>query len=61
MRYDPERLHREIAFLAYHLHWSYPTLMDLEHPERQRWCHEVSRINDEINSVADQPRQKPLL
>ena len=61
MRFDHDRLHEEIAFLAYHLHWSYPTLMNLEHRERQRWCREVSRINDDINRKADQPRQKSLV
>jgi hypothetical protein len=42
-------LHREIAFLAYYLHWDYATIMELEHHERQRWCAEVSAINRKIN------------
>jgi hypothetical protein len=43
--YPLERLHEEVAFLAYHFHWDYDVLMNLEHRERQRWCEEASKIN----------------
>jgi len=56
--YDSRRLHEEIAFLAYHFHWDYDTLMNLEHREREQWCREVSRINREMSS---EKKERPLL
>jgi len=36
--------------LAYHLHWDYETIMNMEHNERKRWCEEVSKINKKMNT-----------
>lgn len=47
--YPPEALYREMAFLAYYLHWDQDTLLNMEHRERQRWCAEVSAINRKIS------------
>ena len=47
--YPQERLYQEMAFLAYYLHWSNETLMDLDHWERRRWCREVSAINQKLS------------
>jgi len=47
--YPLNRIYEEVAFLAYHFHWDYPTLMSLEHRERKQWCDEVSKINKKIN------------
>ena len=44
MTYAPERLHAEVAYVAYHLHWSRDELLDLEHHERMRWVAEVSAL-----------------
>jgi len=44
-----DRLHKEIAFLGYYLHWDYNTLLNMEHAERERWVKEVSAINNELN------------
>lgn len=46
--YPPELIHEEVAFLAYHFHWDYDTLMNLEHRERRKWCEEVSSINKKM-------------
>ena len=35
--YPLERLHEEVAFLAYHFHWSHDELMSLEHADRRHW------------------------
>jgi hypothetical protein len=43
--YPPERLREEMAFLAYHFHWSYREILALEHGERRRWCEEISSIH----------------
>jgi hypothetical protein len=47
--YPLDALHEEVAFLAYHLHWPYGEIMEMEHRERHRWCEEISKINKRIN------------
>lgn len=47
--YPLDRIHEEVAFLAYHFHWDYDTIMNLEHRERMQWCEEVSKINKKLN------------
>lgn len=49
MRYPSERLREEVAYLAYHFHWSYQDIMHMDHRERQRWVAEVARINRRLN------------
>jgi hypothetical protein len=49
MRYPSDRLHEEVAYLAFHLHWSYWEVMQLDHRERQRWVAEAARINERLN------------
>ncbi|HEU4349802.1 MAG TPA: DUF6760 family protein [Actinoplanes sp.] len=50
-RYPSERLHEEVAYLAYHFHWSYGETMQLDHRERRRWVAEVARINERRNEL----------
>ncbi len=40
---------RELAYLAYHFHWSRDELLSLPHAERRLWVEEIGRINDTIN------------
>jgi hypothetical protein len=47
--YDPDRLFEEMAYVAYHLHWSLQEILDLEHPLRQRFVEEIGRINQRLN------------
>lgn len=47
--YPTDRLYEEIAFIAYHFNWSREEIMELPHNERQRWCEEISAINERIN------------
>lgn len=37
-------LRREVAFLAHHAHWSYETVMTMEHRERQQWVREIAAL-----------------
>ena len=32
--YPREQLHQEIAYIAYHFHWSLDDILDMEHEER---------------------------
>ncbi len=47
--YPLDHLYEEVAFLAYHFHWDYDTIMNMEHRERKLWCEEVSKINKKLN------------
>jgi hypothetical protein len=54
LRYPAEALWQEIAYLAYHLHWSLPDLLDLEHLDRVRMVRAVSSLNERAwESVRD--------
>lgn len=46
--YPLHHLRREVAFLAYHLHWNLGEILALPHADRVGWVGEVSRINKEI-------------
>ncbi|WP_245853089.1 DUF6760 family protein [Natrinema ejinorense] len=55
--YEPDRLYEEVAFVAYHFGWSHDTVLNMPHWERQRWCEEISTINDRMSdSPSDQSR-----
>lgn len=47
--YPVDQLYAEMAFLAYHFHWSHGEVMSLEHAQRRRWCEEISQINRRLN------------
>ena len=49
MTYAADRLHEEVAYVAYHFHWSLDDILDLEHPDRQRYVAEIARINTRIS------------
>jgi hypothetical protein len=51
--YPLDRLYGEVAFLAYHFHWPYEEIMQMEHRERRRWCEEISKINKQLNEQAE--------
>jgi hypothetical protein len=35
--YGAERLHKEVSYMAFHLHWPLNELLDLEHADRRRY------------------------
>jgi len=43
--YATDRLYEEVAYVAYHFHWSLDDILDLEHPTRMRFVEEIGRIN----------------
>ncbi|WP_423223819.1 DUF6760 family protein [Candidatus Amarolinea aalborgensis] len=49
--YPLAQLYREVAFVAYHFHWSHAEIMEMEHADRQRWAAEISGINREMNET----------
>lgn len=48
MTYATERLFEEVAYVAYHFHWQMDSILDLEHPLRQRFVEEIGKINRRI-------------
>ncbi|MBL1103164.1 hypothetical protein JK361_00830 [Streptomyces sp. 5-8] len=44
MTYATDRLHEEIAYIAYHFHWSMGDILDLEHHDRRRWTGEIASL-----------------
>ncbi len=47
--YPLDKLYEEVAFIAYHFHWSFEEIMNMEHRERQKWVEEISRINQRLS------------
>lgn len=56
--YPSAQLYEEMAFIAFHFHWSHAELMALEHLERRRWCREISAINRRLDEQPE--RLTPL-
>ena len=49
MTYAADRLHEEVAYVAYHLHWSLDDILDLEHADRLTYVAEIARINTRMS------------
>ena len=52
--YPLDRLHEEVAYIAYHFHWPRDEILELEHGERQRWVEEIANINRRLNEVSEE-------
>jgi hypothetical protein len=44
--YPADRIHHEVAYVAYHFHWSLGDILDLEHADRLRYVAEIASINE---------------
>lgn len=49
MTYAADRLYEEVAYVAYHFHWSMDEILDMEHPTRLRFVDEIAKINRRIS------------
>ncbi|GIJ26817.1 hypothetical protein Vqi01_19790 [Micromonospora qiuiae] len=49
MTYAADRIYSEVAYVAYHFHWSLEEILDLEHGERLRYVAEIANINTRIS------------
>lgn len=49
MTYAADRLHEEVAYVAYHFHWGLDDILDLEHAQRLRWVREIGDINRRLS------------
>jgi hypothetical protein len=50
--YASDRLYEEIAYVAYHFHWSMDEILDMEHPTRLRYVSEIGKINRRLSGEA---------
>jgi hypothetical protein len=46
--YAPQRIYEEVAYIAYHFHWGFEDIIDLEHPQRLRFVTEIASINNRL-------------
>lgn len=51
--YATDRLFEEIAYVAYHFHWSLDEILDLEHGVRRRFVEEIASINRRLSEEAE--------
>ncbi len=49
MGYPLARLYEEVAYIAYHFHWSQDQILNLEHRDRLRWVNHIAAINQKLN------------
>ena len=54
MTYAIGALYEEIAYVAYHFHWSHSEILDLEHLRRKTFVQEIAKINHRLNELAKQ-------
>ncbi len=47
--YPVNQLTEEVAFIAYHFHWPYERILELEHRDRRLWVRRISEINQRVN------------
>ncbi|HVC33094.1 MAG TPA: DUF6760 family protein [Chloroflexota bacterium] len=47
--YPLDRLHEEVAYVAYHFHWPLDDILGLEHRDRRRWVEEIGKINKQLS------------
>lgn len=42
---DTDRLWEEIVYIAYYLHWSFDSILELDHHTRARVIQEIANLN----------------
>jgi hypothetical protein len=47
--YETDRLFEEVAYVAYHFHWSFEEILEMEHADRRRFVEEIASINRRLN------------
>ncbi|WP_211245829.1 DUF6760 family protein [Actinomadura oligospora] len=52
MTYAPDRLHEEVAYIAYHFHWPRAEILDLEHPDRRRYITNIATFVNRANATS---------
>ena len=42
-------MNEEVAYIAYHFHWTMDSILDLEHRDRRDWVAQISNLNQRAN------------
>ncbi|MET7849612.1 DUF6760 family protein [Streptomyces avermitilis] len=50
MTYATDRIHEEIAYIAFHFHWSLEAILDLEHRDRRRYTEQIAALVNRASS-----------
>jgi hypothetical protein len=50
-----DRLWQEIVYIAYYLHWSFDSILELDHRSRIRVIEEIGRINTALGGGREVP------
>ena len=53
MTYGTDQLFEEVSYVAYHFHWPFDQILDLEHPVRREFVRRIGAINTAINATAE--------
>jgi hypothetical protein len=48
-----DQLFEEVAYIAYHFHWSPHHILSLEHGDRRQWVGEIAKINRRLNEETE--------
>lgn len=51
MTYASDQLLAEIAYVAYHFHWSFVEILDLEHPLRLSFVSAIEGLNTQARTA----------
>ena len=53
MTYGTDQLFEEVSYVAYHFHWPFDQILDLEHPVRREFVRRIGAINTAVNASAE--------
>jgi hypothetical protein len=51
--YGTEQLMDEVSYVAYHFHWPFDEILDLEHPLRRDFVGRIGGINAAVNAALE--------
>ena len=51
MTYGTQQLLEEVSYVAYHFHWPFDQILDLEHPLRREFVQRIGSMNAAVNAL----------
>lgn len=54
MTYGTDLLMDEVSYVAYHFHWPFDQILDLEHPLRRDFVSRIAGMNAAVNAQAEE-------
>ena len=53
MTYGTDLLMEEVSYVAYHFHWPFDQILDLEHPLRRDFVGRIAGMNATVNAAVN--------